>query len=168
MHPRGRRNAVLRQQFGDGAVLSFGRRSVVTPDVEEERVVRVAQPIQLIDDAADLDVTVFGEPGSHLHQPALKRSLVLGDVVPRLHSLVTVGELTVLWDPAFFLGALEYPLPVVIPAVVELAGVAVGPLLHDVVRAVQAAAGPVHEERPIGLQRLVIAQPVDRVVGQVF
>ena len=111
---------------------------------------------------------MFGEPGRHFHQPALKRPLVLGDVVPRLHPLVTRGELTVLWDPALLLGALEDPLPVGIPAVVELPGVAVGPLLHDVVRAVQATAGPIHEERPIGLQRLVVAQPVDRVVGQVL
>ena len=110
MHPRGGRNAVLRKQFGDGAVLSLRRGSVVAPDVEEQRVVAVAQPIQLIDDPADLDVAVFGEPGGHLHQPALKRPLVLGDVVPRRHPLVTRGELTVLRDPALLLGALEDPL----------------------------------------------------------
>ena len=81
----------------------------------------VAEPIQLIDDPAHLYVTVFGEPGSHLHQSALKRSLVFGDVVPRLHSLVAFGELTVLWDPALVLGALEDPLPVGVPAVIELA-----------------------------------------------
>ena len=111
---------------------------------------------------------MFGEPCRDFHQAALKRPLVLGDVVPRLHPLVTRGQLTVLGNPALVLGALENPLPVGIPAVVELPGVAVGPFLHDVMRAVQAAAGPIHEERPIGLQRLVVAQPVDRVVGQVL
>ena len=168
MHPRGGRNAVLRKQFGDGTVLSLGRGSVVTPDVKKQRVLPVTQPIQLIDDPAHLYIAMFGEPGSHLHQSALKRPLVLGDVVPRLHSLVTVGELTVLWDPALVLRALEDPLPVGIPAIIELPGVTVGPLLHDVVWAMQAAAGPIHEERPIGLERLVVAQPVDRILGQVL
>ena len=168
VHPRGGRNAVLGHQFGDGAVLALGRGSVVAPDVEEQRVVAVAEPIQLIDDPPDLDIAVFGEPGGHLHQAALKRPLVLGDVIPRRHPVVTFSELTVLRNPALLLGPLKHPLPVRIPAVVELPGVPVGPLLHDVVRAVQTAAGPVHEERLIGLQRLMGAQPVDRVVGQIL
>ena len=60
---RGGRNAVLCQQFGDGAVLSFSRGTVVTPDVEKQRVLAVAQPIQLIDDASHLNINMFGEPG---------------------------------------------------------------------------------------------------------
>ena len=37
-------------------------------------------------------------------------------------------------NPADLLGAVKYPFPVGVPAVVELAPVLVGPLLHDVVR----------------------------------
>src|SRR5690606_11396471 len=33
---------------------------------------------------------------------------------------------------------------------------------------VQASAGPVHEERPGRIERLVAAQPADRVVGEVL
>ena len=41
-------------------------------------------------------------------------------------------------NPALFLGACEDALAVLVPAVVELALVLVGPFLHDVVRAVDA------------------------------
>ncbi len=71
-------------------------------------------------------------------------------------------------DPAHLLGPVEDPLPVGVPAVVELPGVLVGPLLRHVVRAVQAAAGPVHEERLVRLERLVPVQPADGVVGEVL
>jgi hypothetical protein len=37
-----------------------------------------------------------------------------------------------------------------------------------VVRRVQAARSPVHEERLIGLERLMAMQPTDRVIGQVL
>ena len=47
----GGRYGVLGQQFCDGAVLAFSRGSVVAPDVEEQGVVAVAEPIELIDDA---------------------------------------------------------------------------------------------------------------------
>ena len=39
----GGRNAVLRQQFADRAVLALGRGAVVAPDVEDQRVVAVAR-----------------------------------------------------------------------------------------------------------------------------
>ena len=60
----------------------FGRGAVVAPDVEDQRVVAVAELVDLIHDAADLHVHVLGEPGVHLHQAALKRLLVLGDRLP--------------------------------------------------------------------------------------
>src|SRR6185437_16696329 len=63
---------------------------------------------------------------------------------------------------------LEHPLPIGVPTVVELAGVPVRPLVPDVVGGVEAAAGPVHEERLVGLERLVPAEPTDGVVGEVL
>ena len=52
----GRRDAVLREQFADRAVLAFGGGAVVAPDVEDQCVVAVAEPLDLIDYAADLNV----------------------------------------------------------------------------------------------------------------
>ena len=54
------RNAVLRQQLADGAVLAFRRSTVVAPDVKDQRVVAVAEFVDLIDDPADLRIDVFG------------------------------------------------------------------------------------------------------------
>jgi hypothetical protein len=45
--------------------------------------------------------------------------------------------------------------------------VVVCPSLLDAVRPMPAAAGPIHEEQPIGLQRFVVTEQVDRVVGQI-
>ena len=61
------------------AVLAFCGSAVVAPDVKDQRVVAVAQSIDFIDDAADLNVSVLGEAGEHLHESALERLLVLRD-----------------------------------------------------------------------------------------
>ena len=50
----GGRNAVLRQQLADRAVLTFRRGAVVAPDVEDQRVVAVAELLDFIDEPADL------------------------------------------------------------------------------------------------------------------
>ena len=77
-------------------------------------------------------------------------------------------ELSVLRDPALLHRALEDAFAVFIPAIVKLALILVGPFLHDVVRAVDGAARPIHEERLIRLKSFVFVQPADGVVGQVF
>ena len=69
---------------------------------------------------------------------------------------------------ALVLGVLEGALAVLVPAIVELALVLVRPFPGDLVRPVARAAGPVHEERLVRLERLVPPQVVDRVVGEVF
>ena len=75
-------NAVLRQEFADRAALAFRRGAVVAPDVEDQRIVAIAEPVDLVDDPAGLDIDVFGEARRHFHQAALEGPLVLGDAVP--------------------------------------------------------------------------------------
>ncbi len=82
MLTNGAGNAVLSQQFTDRAVLTFRRGTVVAPDVEDQRIVAIAEPVDLVDDPANLDIHVFGEAGRHFHQPSLEGPLVLGDAVP--------------------------------------------------------------------------------------
>src|ERR1017187_4414901 len=103
----------------------------------------------------------------HLHQPRLEWLLVIRDAVPCGERLRAGRQHGTGGYPPLCLRALQCPLPVDIPAVVELPAVLISPLLHDVVRAVQAARGPVHEKRLVGLHGLVLAQPADGVVGQV-
>ena len=162
------RDVVLCQQFTDAALLTLGTGTVVAEDVEHQCVVGLAEPLQLVEDAADLGVDMLQEPGEHLHEPTLKGALSFGDVVPALHCVGASGQLGLRRYPAGFLLPGEDPFPVGVPAVVELARVLVGPRLEDVVRSVHSATGPVHEERLVGCIRFVLAQPGDRVVGEIL
>jgi len=94
------RNAVLRKQFGDGPVLALTGGPVVAPDIEEQSVLGVAKPVQLVNEPADLDVDVLGVSGGHLHQVALEWLLVLRNAVPRGQRFVALGEFAVLRNPA--------------------------------------------------------------------
>ena len=162
------RDPVLRQQLADRAVLTFARGAVVAPDVEDQRVVPVAQTVELVDQAADLNVDVLGVPGGNFHQPALERLLVFGDAFPRRQCLVSRRQLGVSGNPALLLGARVSALAIGVPAVVEIPCVLVGPLLHDVMWAVQAARGPVHVKRLVRLERPVVTQPADGVIRQIL
>src|SRR5271157_1852581 len=159
VHRDGGRNAILREHLADGAVLAFRRGSVVSPDVEDQGVVSIAEAIDFIDEPADMVVRVFGIAGGYLHQPALEWLLILGNAVPGGKRIRSRCELSVRGNPAHLLGALEDPLTVVVPAVVELALILVSPSLHDVVGAVNGAARPVHEEWLVRFEGFVLAQP---------
>ena len=161
-------DAVVGHQLADRAFLALRRGAVVAPDVKDQRVVAVPERVDLVDDPPGLDVRVFAVRGAHLHQPALERPLALGDALPRRHLWVPRGELRAGWDPAFLLGPFEHALPVGVPSVVELAPVLVDVLLRRVVRAVDGAARPVHEERLVRGQGLVLVQPPDGVIGQIL
>ena len=66
---------VLGQQLTDAAVLTFGARPVVAPDVEDERVLAEAELVEPVDDLADLGIHVLDEAGKDFHQPPLERTL---------------------------------------------------------------------------------------------
>ena len=55
-----------------------------------------------------------------------------------------------------------------VPALVEAALVLVRPLRRHVVRSVRRPRGEVHEEGLVGHQRLLLAHPLDRLVGHVL
>ena len=77
------------------------------------------------------------------------------------------GQLGVLRDHAQRLLLGEDLLPLGVPAVGELAGVLVRPFQRNLVRGVGGAGREVGEERLVRGQRLLRADPVDAVVGQV-
>ena len=161
------RNSVLRQLLADGAVQAFCGGTVVAPDVEDQRVVEFALPLDLVDDPAGVVVGVLGETGEDFHQATLERLFIFGDRSPGGHRLRPRRQLGVLRNPALLLGALEDALAVGIPAVVELAFVLVGPFLHDLVRSVRGARRPVHQERLVRCVGLLFAEPLDGVLRDV-
>ena len=161
-------DVVLREQLADRPLLALGARSVVAEDVEDECVLAQPALVEPLDQAADLDVGVLDEAGEDFHPAALEGALVLGDVVPGSHRLVARGQLGAGRDDAHLELALVDPLPVGFPAVVELAFVFVGPLRPDVVRPVGRAGCPVHQERLVGGEGLVLVEPGERLVHHVL
>ncbi len=103
-----------------------------------------------------------------LHQSSLEGLLILRNAVPRRHPRVARRELGLLRNPSLLFRPREHALTILVPAVVELALVLVGPLFHDVVRTMDRTARPVHVEGLVGLKGLMLAQPPDRIVGKIL
>ena len=89
-------------------------------------------------------------------------------VVPGRDLLVARRQHGIGRDDAQLLLPLERDLALLVPAVGELALVLVDPLLRHVMRGVRGARREVHEERLVGHQRLLLAHPADRLVGQIL
>ena len=161
-------DAVERHHLVVGALgAALGAGAVVADDVEEERVVELADRLELRHQPAHLVVGVLGEAGEGLHLPLEEPLLLGGHVVPGRDLRGPGRELRVGGDHAQLLLAREGLLAQLVPAAAELALVLLDPLLRRVVRGVRGAGREVHVERLVGRQRLLGAHPVDRLVGHV-
>ena len=108
------------------------------------------------------------EPGEDLHHPRVQPPLIVAQRIPLGHVGVVARQLGVLRDDPELLLAREDLLPVGVPAVVEGALVAVGPLLGHVVRGVRRAGAEVQVERLVGIDLLGVGDELDRLVGEVL
>ena len=117
--------------------------------------------------SADLVVGVLQESGEHFGLAREQTALIGRQRVPRGQVLRPLAQLRVGRDDAQLLLPLERLLPDLVPALVELALVLVGPFLRHVVRRMRRAGRVIHEERLVGRHRLLRLHPVDRLVGHV-
>ena len=108
------------------------------------------------------------KPGEDLHHPAVQPACVRRLGVPVRDVRVVPGQLGVGGDDAELLLPGEDPLAVGVPAVVELPGVLVGPLLGSVVRGVRGAEAQVQVERLVRVDLLGVGDELDRLVDQVL
>ena len=104
--------------------------AVVAPDVEDQRVVEVAHLLDGVEEAADVPVGVVHEAGVDLHLPRVELLRGVVERVPGVEEIGPLGQHCVLRDHAELLLALEDLLADLVPALVELALVLVGPLLR--------------------------------------
>ena len=153
----------------EGAVeRALGRGTVVADDHVDQRVVEHAELIDRVDQPPDVVVGVLHEGGIDLHLPGEHRLHLLGHLVPGRDLRVARGQHGVGRDHTEFLLARERRLAQLVPALVELALVLVDPFGRYVVRRVRGAGSEVHEERLVGHQRLLLAHPRDRLIGEVL
>ena len=144
----------------------FGARAVVADDVEDQRVVQLAQVLDGLDQAADLMVGVLAEAGEDLHLAGEELLLVVRVSCPnpgscgwaRLGSRRTIPSL-LLPGQGFFAH--------LVPAPRRTCRLNWRSTLGDVVRRVRCARGEIDEERLVGRQGLLHAHPVDGLVGHV-
>ena len=131
LHLVGQRDAVLHRQLveraGDRA-LHAG--AVVAPDPQDERVVELAQLLDRVDHATDVVVGVLREAGVDLHLAGVERLQVVGEAVPGGEGLVARRQLGVRRDHPELLLPGEGLLPQLVPSLVELPLVLVGPLVE--------------------------------------
>ena len=147
---------------------ALGRGAVVPDDVVDQRVAQDIEVLESVDQAPDVVVGVLQEAGVHLHLADQHRLERLGHVVPGRDLVVASGQLGVGRDHAQCLLPLDRLLAQPVPALVEPALVPVGPLLGDVVGGVGGAGGEVDEERLVAHQGLLLADPLDGLVGHVL
>ena len=108
------------------------------------------------------------EAREHLHHPGRQPARLGRQRLPRGHVRVVARQLGVGGQDAELLLAGEHLLAVGVPAVVELAGVPVGPLLRHVVRRVGRPEAQMQVERLVGVDLAEVGDELDRLVDQVL
>ena len=141
--------------------------AVVTPDVDDERVVEVAHLVDRVEQATDVPVGVLGIAGEDLHLAGVQLLLRGAERVPGGEEVGALGQFGIGRNDAELLLSLERLLAIDVPAVVELALVLVGPFLVHVVRRVAAPGRVVQEPGLVGVLGTNGVQPLDRFVGDV-
>jgi hypothetical protein len=143
---------------------ALGAGAVIGHD-HDQRVVELAGLLQEVKQAPDVVVGVGQEPGEHLHHPRRQPARPRGQRLPFRDVGVVPGQLRARGQDAQLLLPVEHPLPVGVPAVVELARVAVGPLLAHVMRGVRRASAEVQVERLVRGDLLSVGDELDGLVG---
>ena len=123
---------------------------------------------EVVEQAPEVVVGVAQEAREDLHHPAVQPARVGRQRRPVGDVRVVAGQLRVGRQDAQLLLARERPLAVGVPAVVELAGVPVRPLLGHVVRRMGGAEAEVQVEGLVGVDLLGVRDELDRLVDQVL
>ena len=152
---------------GLAARAAFLRRAVVGHQ-QDDRVVELVRGLQVIDQPADLRVGVIEEGGERFLQRDGEALRVLRHVVPGIDARIAGSQLGPVGDDAELLLTRVDLLAHLVPAGVESSAVLVEIGLRRLMRRMGRARREVEEKRLPGINRLVIAQEANRVVGQVL
>ncbi len=146
---------------------ALGTGAVVADD-HDDGVVEDALLAQEVEQPAEVVVGVAQEAREHLHHPRRQAACLGRQRRPIRHVRVVARQLGVSRQDAELLLAGERLLAVGVPTVVELAGVAVGPLLGHVVRRVGRPEAQVQVEGFVGVDLAKVRDELDRLVDEVL
>ena len=169
LHVHGRLHAVEERDLAERAFRpAFGTGAVVAVLVDDERVVELAEILEVLDHAADLVVVVGDIGGEDLHLADVELLRLGAQLVPRRQDVSGPGrQFLILGNHAELLLVLEDPLAQLLVAIVEqVHGVdLVHPFLGRVVRRVRGAGAVVEKDRLAGVGLVDPVHPVDGVIG---
>ena len=146
---------------------AFGTRAVVG-DQHDQCVVELSEALQELEQSSNLVIHVLAEAREHLHHAGVEFALIRRELVPVLDVRVVPGQHGVLRHDAELFLSREDPLPELVPAVVELALVLVGPRLRHVMRRMVRARREIEKERFVGRDLLEVGDERDRPIGEIF
>ena len=135
---------------------------------DDHGVVELAEPLEVVDEAADLGVGVLQEGGEGLLEAGGQSLLVLGQAVPRLDPGIARGELGVGGQQAEFDLAGEPPFAGHVPPFVEPAPPLVEVVGRCLMGSVHGPEGQVGEERAVGSDGDRVVDEADGVVDQIL
>ncbi len=162
-------NIVQVRQFIEGPTrAALGAGAVVADNVIDQCVVEDLKVCEGVDQPPDVIVSMFQEAGVHFHFACQHRYQLGGHLFPGRDLRVTRRQLRFGRDHAQLLLAGEGLFTQFVPALIEFAFVLIGPLCRHVVRGMGGAGGKVDKERLVGHERLLLAHPVDGLVGHVL
>ena len=162
------RGRIEEAHFVDGAgEAAFGAGAVVADDVEDESIVAIRQRAGIVNHPADLVVDLRREAREDLRLAREHRLLFGREGIPGRDFVRPRREHGVLRNDPQLLLAFEGLLPQRVPPHVELAFEAVAPLGRHVMRGVGGARAVVAEVRLVRGDRRHVANPGDRLVGQI-
>ena len=137
----------------DAIQCSLGARAIIATDVDDERVIELANVLDRLNHATNLGISVSEEGPINVGFPDIELLGVVGQRVPFRNGIRPSGELRVLRNHTQLLLIGEDLLPHRLVAFVEEMHVAdlLDPLRRRMMRRMRAAGRVVNHERPIGL-----------------
>ena len=146
---------------------ALGRSAVVTDDHIDQRVIQDLEVLDRVDQPPDVMVGVLEEACVDLHLAGEYWFHLGRDGLPGRNLRMALRQLTILRDHAELLLPREGLLAQLVPALIELALVLVEPLRRHMMRGVRRARRKIGEERLVRHERLLLADPLDCLGGQV-
>ena len=162
------RNAVEEAVLVEGAVQAALAAGAVIGGENDQRVVELADPLEVVQDAAELVVGVGELAREGLHLAGVKGLFLVVQGVPGRDLGVARGELGSLGHDAHLDLTGQDHLAGLVVAHVELAPELLDPFTRRLVRRVHRAGGPEHAKRLVLRRGPLHGDPADRGVGHIL